>query len=347
MDAIFNESAEKLLINLCTLESVRQVELAGEAKSMWMSIVESGFADAWVDEAASGSGLSWHDTFGLLLAAGKHALPLPLGPSMYVRFLLAQLDLETVNGSATFSTQASQAEDGNILAHSVPFGRVADWVGMNLNGKAWLLPTVNAEYEGPTIHGSLQSRLRWTSWPIAAISLGEAKPWREVGAVLWAAMMAGAMTAVLERTLKFANDRAQFGKSIGKFQAIQQQLSQMAEHVHAVQMAAEMAFAAGPPFAGDPLAALAKGRASAAVCLIAATAHGVHGAIGVTAEYPLHLWTRRLHEWRMDFGSETHWQRLMGKALLSQMHTSALDFVLEQLSPIPEPHLNPLFDQKN
>jgi hypothetical protein len=49
----------------------------------------------------------------------------------------------------------------------------------------------------------------------------------------------------------------------------------------------------------------------------------------------------------MDFGSETHWQRLMGRALLSQMHTSALDFVLEQLSPIPEPHLNPLFDQKN
>jgi len=347
MDSLLNESANKLLANLCTVESVRGVELTGEASSMWSSIVESGFTDAWIDEAAGGAGLSWHDTFGLLLASGRYALPLPLGASMYVRYLLAQLGFPTMDGCATFSTQANQTENGCVSAHAVPFGRVADWVGMNLDGKAWLLPTAHAKCEGPVIHGSLQSRLRWTSWPTAAIPLGEAKPWREIGAVLWAAMMAGAMTTVLERTLSFANDRAQFGKSIGKFQAIQQQLSQMAEHVHAVQIAAEVAFTGGPPTAGEPLAALAKGRASAAVCLIAATAHGVHGAIGVTAEYPLHLWTRRLHEWRMDFGSESHWQRLMGQTLLNQRDSSALDFVLERLSPISEPILKPHFGHKN
>lgn len=333
MDALFNDSAEKLIASLCTPDSVRQVELTGDAKRIWSAIEDSGFADAWVDEAAGGVGLSWHDSFGLLLAAGRHALPLPLGPTMYVRSLLAALGLASVDGCATFATQASQMPSGEVLAHAVPFGRVAAWVGMNLNGKAWLLPTVVASHEGPAVHGSLQSRLCWASWPADAVALGQARPWREVGAVLWAGKMAGAMTAVLELTLAYANDRAQFGKSIGKFQAVQQQLSQMAEHVHAVQMAAEMAFAHGAPSAGAPTAALAKGRASAAVSLLAATAHGVHGAMGITAEYPLHLWTRRLHEWRMDFGSEAYWQRLLGQALLDEPPISALDFVLKRLSP--------------
>lgn len=335
MDSLFNDSADKLLASLCTPDSVRQVELTGDATRIWSVIEDSGFADAWVDETAGGVGLSWHDSFGLLLAAGRHALPLPLGPTMYVRSLLAVLGLASVDGCATFATQASQTRSGEVLAHAVPFGRVAAWVGMNLNGKAWLLPTAAARHEGPAVHGSLQSRLCWASWPAQAVALGPARPWREVGAVLWAGKMAGAMTAVLQLTLAYANDRAQFGKSIGKFQAIQQQLSQMAEHVHAVQMAAEMAFAQGAPSAGAPLAALAKGRASSAVNLLAATAHGVHGAMGITAEYPLHLWTRRLHEWRMDFGSEAHWQRLLGQALLDKPPISALDFVLQRLSPTP------------
>lgn len=332
MDPLFNDAADKLLANLCTLETVRQVELTHDAAAMWTTIEDSGFTDAWVDEAAGGADLSWHDTFGLLLAAGRHALPLPLGPTMYVRSLLAQAGHAQILGCATLATQAIQAPLGEVVAHAVPFGRVAAWVAMNLNGKAWLLPTTAASHEGPAVHGSLQSRLRWATWPADAISLGEAKPLREVGAALWAGMMAGAMTAVLERTVAYANERSQFGKSIGKFQAIQQQLSQMAEHVHAVHMAAEMAFAHGAPASGDPLAALAKGRASEAVSLVAATAHGVHGAMGTTAEYPLHLWTRRLHEWRMDFGSEALWQRLLGAALLQESAGSVLDFMLTRLS---------------
>jgi hypothetical protein len=48
------------------------------------------------------------------------------------------------------------------------------------------------------------------------------------------------------------------------------------------------------------------------------------------------LWTRRLHEWRMDFGSEAHWQRLLGQALLHPCEGGVLDFVLNRLSPESE-----------
>ncbi len=332
MDSLFTDAAEKLLAKLCTLETVRQVELTHDGAAMWAAIEESGFTQTWVAESDDDAGLSWHDGFGLLLAAGRHALPLPLGPTMYVYSLLAASGHTQLAGCATFATQVEPTAQGGVLAHAVPFAHVAAWVAMNVNGKAWLLPTSAAAHEGPAVYGSLQSRLRWASWPAQAMALGEAKPWREVGAVLWAGMMAGAMSAALERTLVYANERAQFGKSIGKFQAIQQQLSQMAEHVHAVHMAAEMAFANGAPVADDPMAALAKARASQAVALVAATAHGVHGAMGTTAEYPLHLWTRRLHEWRMDFGSEAHWQGLLGASLLQHSKPSVIDFMLERLS---------------
>jgi hypothetical protein len=38
--------------------------------------------------------------------------------------------------------------------------------------------------------------------------------------------------------------------------------------------------------------------------------------MGFTAEYALQLRTRRLHEWRLHFGSEQHWARQLGEQLL-------------------------------
>ena len=43
-------------------------------------------------------------------------------------------------------------------------------------------------------------------------------------------------------------------------------------------------------------------------------AHAVHGAIGITAELDLQLYTRRLHEGRADYGAEGHWHRVVGGA---------------------------------
>jgi acyl-CoA dehydrogenase len=45
----------------------------------------------------------------------------------------------------------------------------------------------------------------------------------------------------------------------------------------------------------------------------AAIAHQVHGAIGVTEEHPLHLFTRRIWDWRDDFGSDVEWSGCLGR----------------------------------
>ena len=45
--------------------------------------------------------------------------------------------------------------------------------------------------------------------------------------------------------------------------------------------------------------AVAKARTSEAAVTVAAIAHAVHGAIGITEEFDLQLYTRRLHAWRV------------------------------------------------
>jgi alkylation response protein AidB-like acyl-CoA dehydrogenase len=79
------------------------------------------------------------------------------------------------------------------------------------------------------------------------------------------------------------------------------------------------------------LAATAKLRACEAARSVCAIAHAVFGAIGITEEHVLGLYTRRLHEWRAAPGTETQCARLLGQALLAQPD-GLFDFVRLRLS---------------
>lgn len=161
---------------------------------------------------------------------------------------------------------------------------------------------------------------------------------RNLQASLIAAQMAGALQAVLAMTLQYANDRQQFGRPIGKFQAIQHQLAVMAEQAMAAGMAAQLGCSRTLPLlplAPEPLnAAVAKARASEAAVEVAALAHSIFGAIGFTAEHDLQLYTRRLHQWRQEGGSESHWHDQLGAHLVLQHAGTALD-ALRHLTDLP------------
>jgi len=77
-------------------------------------------------------------------------------------------------------------------------------------------------------------------------------------------------------------------------------------------MAAQIACAAGG-WRPDPLrAAIGKLNASEAVTPVAAIAHAVHGAIGITEEYPLHRYTRALWAQRDADRAEREWSARIG-----------------------------------
>ena len=65
-----------------------------------------------------------------------------------------------------------------------------------------------------------------------------------------------------------------------------------------------------------------------------AYAHAVHGAIGVTHEYDLQLYTRRLNEWSRAGGGASYWASVIGEQALKSGAT-AVDFVRTDLFAEP------------
>jgi acyl-CoA dehydrogenase len=111
---------------------------------------------------------------------------------------------------------------------------------------------------------------------------------------------------------------------------VQQQLALMAEQVVAVRLAVDLAANGDWPTAER--AALAKAIAAVYAPQIANTAHAVHGAIGISAEYDLQLYTRRMHAWRIEDGGETLWAARLGGAALAADST-VLEWMRAELFP--------------
>jgi acyl-CoA dehydrogenase len=150
----------------------------------------------------------------------------------------------------------------------------------------------------------------------AAAPAGLGDRLRAMGAVARACQMAGALRAILQRSVAYAGERVAFDKPIGKFQVIQHALARLAGET-AVALAASGSAADTLASDSDAEAILlevasAKIRVGEAAAAGAAIAHQVHGAIGFSTEHPLHLFTRRLWAWRDDFGSETAWAVQLG-----------------------------------
>ena len=138
--------------------------------------------------------------------------------------------------------------------------------------------------------------------------------WR-LGALMRTAQLAGAAERALHIAVDYARERKQFGRPIGKFQAVQQLLAELAGQSAATGAAAEMA-AAAEELGRDKMAlAAAKTRASEAAGRISAMAHQTLGAMGFTYEHHLHQFTRRLWVWRDDYGSDAWWARRLGRAI--------------------------------
>ncbi|WP_144113399.1 acyl-CoA dehydrogenase family protein [Paraburkholderia sp. BCC1886] len=315
---MFIEAIEAILRECATPEAVRAIEQGGAPPAIWDAVEEAGFLELLSPENAGGAGLSLPEIAPVFTLLGRYAVPLPLAQSIAARALLRDTGLAAPPGMTTLAGDCHRDAQGTVCAPNVAFGMICRHVVANLDGALLLLDAASAQRQWCGVHGSAGATLRWPV-DVSTVPLGSnGSDVCLFSAALHAAAMAGAMNRVFDMTLQYCNDRSQFGKSIGKFQAVQHQLSVMAEQVAAAGIAAELAFNGGG-MAPAPLAtAIAKARTSMAVPWVAATAHALHGAIGVTDEYDLQLYTRRLHEWRMADGSEAYWNRLVGRASLDE-----------------------------
>jgi acyl-CoA dehydrogenase len=145
-----------------------------------------------------------------------------------------------------------------------------------------------------------------------------------VGAIVRSALMAGAIERALALVVEYANLRVQFGRPIGKFQAVQQSIAVLATQAAAARAAAEAGgeviddwlAGEGEPLSHSITAMSAKIRTGEAAGQACAIAHQVFGAIGFTEEHELHRFTKRLWSWRDEFGNEAFWSQALGERVL-------------------------------
>jgi acyl-CoA dehydrogenase len=137
------------------------------------------------------------------------------------------------------------------------------------------------------------------------------------GALSRAALISGAVAQIADLAVAYAQQRHQFGRPIAKFQLVQQHLVTLAAQAALVTGAVDAAAAAVRAGAGMPEMAAAKVIANTAATEAAKAAHQAHGAIGMTREYRLHQFTRRLWSWRGEYGSSGEWARFLGERVIS------------------------------
>ncbi|MEJ8847552.1 acyl-CoA dehydrogenase family protein [Variovorax rhizosphaerae] len=326
---MFTEAIEAILVDQCTPAAIRAIENGRSPAALWNSLAENGFLELMASEDAGGAGLDLEAIFPIFVAFGRHAVPVPAAQSIAARALLR--DVAAPEGMVTLVGHAWREADGSVSAANVAFGSIADIALANIDGQLVLLDCKKAERTTTGVRGSLVASLRWAKHAIGTPIGDNGNEVPVFSAALHAAAMAGAMERMFSMTLGYCNDRVQFGKAIGKFQAIQHQLSVMAEHVACAGVAAELAFRPDATIPALLAAATAKARTSTSVPLVASTAHALHGAIGITEEFDLQLYSRRLHEWRMADGSEAYWNRIVGEAMIGHAAPSVLQFVMEEI----------------
>jgi acyl-CoA dehydrogenase len=324
MDDLFADAVRQLLADQCTTQVVRQIEAGQSAQPLWQFIEDAGFADALVSEDCGGAGLTLAELYPVLELCGAYALPVPLAETILARAFLAQAGVAIPLGSITFGV-ASTNPGRRVVCDTVRNGRVADWVMVSQASHSLLLAAKEAHMSEAGF--CLDATMEWSDNAREGLRVDCTHDVRTVQACIYAAQLAGALMTVFSRTLQYANDRNQFGRPIGKFQAIQHQLSVISEHAFAARMAAQIGCHSGSTMPERLRVAVAKARTSEAALEVAALSHSIHGAIGFTAEFDLQLFTRRLHLWRQAGGSESYWHDVLGADLVDHQSGRALDML--------------------
>ena len=299
--SMLSEQAGRLFGDLIDRNLLAKAEEGEMPRALAEAVDAFGLAEALTIQPEEG-GLRFADAASLFALFGFHAVPLPIGETMLARALLVRAGAnapedaialgDLTAGSASAAPLVLVQRDDRLTLLTAGTGQTASNSRMH---RQTIDPDAPVIWAGP--------------WPAAMPDLFT------LGAMLRSSQMAGAIARVLALSVDYANERKQFGKPIGRFQAIQQLLAKLAAEAAAARSAADAAWTALDAGRIGLNGAVAKIRSGEAARIACAIAHQVHGAIGVTDEHVLHYFTRRLWEWRLDFGSDGHWADRLGRAV--------------------------------
>jgi alkylation response protein AidB-like acyl-CoA dehydrogenase len=331
--SIVAETAARIFADLADPQEVNSARDGAWKEPLWRALSESGLTLAWVPEGQGGAGAELADGFAILGVAGRYAAAVPLAETLLAGWLLSRAGLSAPEGA--MSVAPARPGDRITLnaagtlsgqARAVPFAKEAKHLAVLAGSSVALVETRACRLgDGLNLANDPSNTVTFDRVrPLAVAPAGiDQTALMLMGCVVRAVQTAGALQAVLDFTVRYANERVAFEKPIGKFQAVQHNLARLAGEVSAAMTAAHSAADAisrGGEFDGVIFleATAAKIRSAEAAQEGAAIAHQVHGAIGFTQEHILHRYTLRMLAWRDDFGNESHWAVELGNRIAAR-----------------------------
>ena len=361
-ESLITDTTRRILGDLADPQAVNKAGDGWRAPA-WAALEEAGLTLAWVPEALGGAGAEMADGFAVLRQAGRFAAAIPLAETLLAGWLLSRSGIAAPKGAMT----CGPARDGDRLTlagngslsgtlRSVPFAtdvkHLAVLAHRDKGGSVVALVDASQARisDGTSIGGDPLNAVTFNGVRPAAVKDAPAGLDEQalllMGAAVRTMQMAGALEAILELAVAYANERVAFERPIAKFQAVQHNLARLAGEVAVAIAAAGSAADAiaehqrsgvPPPLTpprvvsktrlrhdgeGDPgiflEVAAAKIRVGEAATEGAGIAHQVLGAIGFTQEHTLHRFTRRLWAWRDDFGNESAWAVKLGNLVAAK-----------------------------
>jgi alkylation response protein AidB-like acyl-CoA dehydrogenase len=330
----FADSARALFADHCGDDALRAHD-AGNApfmQALWAGCVATGLHAVVVPESAGGLGLGATALAAVLEQQGRALALVPLAEHqlsaaalhLFAPRLAPHALPEAMSGQALLSLSL----DALAAAHGVGLAAQQDKDVLVVNGMVRALPLaaesrlvlLPVRMEGalrllalPTqgpglecVTGRSQRHLsvadmfvRAARVPAEHLLAEGALPWlqpRMVAAL--AAQQLGVCTAQLARTVDYVSQRQQFGRVIGTFQMVQQQLADGQIAVEALRAAlAQLLYRVDAGLGCAPQAMALKVLAARAGHLVGHAGQHVHGGMGVDLTYPIHrflYWNRAL-----------------------------------------------------
>jgi alkylation response protein AidB-like acyl-CoA dehydrogenase len=332
------DSVRQLFADRCPPESVAHAydSAPQDFSGVWLTLaVELGVAGLLVPEALGGAGAGAREAAVVMEEIGRAVAPVPFLSSAVLATvaLLRAGDSETVSRLAQGELTAAlvvplSTAPGDPIASvsggadglsgsvtSVAGAGEADVLVVPVAGPDGIeLHTVSRDAAGVEVSPLLALDM---TRPLANVSFSAASsscvgpgevPIAQAlltGAALLASEQLGVAQWCFDTTLAYAKQRMQFGRAIGSYQAIKHRLADLWFEVSAATAAAR--YAADTCARGDEDAAAAAAIAQAYCSDVAVHAAEecvqLHGGIGMTWEYPAHLYLKRAKSDQLAFGT--------------------------------------------
>ncbi|TNE92760.1 MAG: acyl-CoA dehydrogenase [Deltaproteobacteria bacterium] len=301
----------------CNAEALRRAWT--ETHDFWPLLAEQGVLALSAPESLGGMGMGALDWVNVAVEAGKVALPAPLGEHLAIVELLAEAGHgELVEAMTTGEARVSAAFAGDAeKTYAVNHGRGEAVVVL---GPAQATLVRQPVY---TTQATADQSLQLASVDGDGESLdGDAARAFDRAVLANAAQLLGVAETILDLAVEYAKARRQFGKPIGSFQAVQHHL---VDALLKRRFAAPVVHRAAHSLdTDDPRrsvhVSMAKIYAAEAAELACRKSLQVHGAIGYTFEYDLHLYMKRAWALSAAWGSVAWHRDRVAATVLGDSH---------------------------